>query len=48
MDNCELIVLVYACYTIEKYRSQIDIINSTWGKKCETYNNVKVLFFLGE
>jgi hypothetical protein len=48
MEDCDLIILVYACYTIEKYRAQIDIINSTWGKKCETYKNIKVLFFLGE
>lgn len=45
MKEYDLIILVYACYTVEKYRAQIDVINSTWGKKCETYKNIKVLFF---
>ena len=48
MEEHDLIILVYACYTIEKYRNQIDLINSTWGKKCETYKNIKLLYFLGE
>jgi len=48
MDNCDLIILVYACYTIEKYKQQIEIINTTWGKKCEIYKNIKLLYFLGE
>jgi hypothetical protein len=48
MENCDLIVLVYACYTVEKYKKQIEIMNSTWVKKCETHKNIKVLYFLGE
>ena len=48
MENCDLIVLVYACYTVSKYKKQIEIMNSTWVKKCETYKNIKVLYFLGE
>jgi hypothetical protein len=48
MEELDLIILVYACYTLEKYRDQIETINSTWGKKCEQYKNVKLLYFLGE
>jgi hypothetical protein len=48
MIDCDLIILVYACYTVEKYRKQIKIMNETWVKKCETYKNIKVLYFLGE
>jgi hypothetical protein len=48
MEDCDLIILVYACYTVEKYKNQIEVINSTWGKKCETYKNIKILYFLGE
>jgi len=48
MENCDLIILVFACYTIEHYRNQIEIINTTWGSKCETYKNIKILYFLGE
>ena len=47
-DECDLIILVYACYTLEKYKNQIEIINVTWGRKCETFNNIKILYFLGE
>jgi hypothetical protein len=28
----ELIILVYACYTKEPYKSQINCVNNTWGK----------------
>ena len=48
MEEYDLIILVYACYTIEKYKTQINVINKTWGKKCETYKNIKILYFLGE
>jgi len=48
MEEYDCIILVYACYTIEKYRKQIENINSTWGKKCEEYKNVIILYFLGE
>jgi hypothetical protein len=48
MEELDLIILVYACYTLEKYRDQIETINSTWGKKCESFKNVKILYFLGE
>ena len=48
MEHCDLVIVVFACDTVEKYKRQIETINSTWGKKCETYQNVKILFFLGE
>jgi hypothetical protein len=48
MFDCDLIILVYACDTIPKYKRQIDIINATWGKKCEEYTNIKLIYFLGE
>ena len=48
MEDCYLIILVYACYTLDKYKNQIETINLTWGKKCETFSNIKILYFLGE
>jgi hypothetical protein len=48
MEECDLLILVYGCYTIEKYKQQIETINATWGKKCEMYKNVKILYVLGE
>jgi len=48
METYDLIILVFACYTVEKYKTQIETINQTWGKKCETYKNIKVLYFIGE
>lgn len=48
MESCDLVILVFACYTVEKYKNQIETINLTWGKKCETYKNIKLLYFLGE
>jgi hypothetical protein len=42
MEHCDLIIVVYACYTIEKYAEQIKTINETWGKKCESYNKIKL------
>ena len=48
MEDYDLIILVYACYTLDKYKKQIEIINSTWGKKCEAFKNIKIVYFLGE
>jgi hypothetical protein len=48
MEEIELIILVYACYTKENYKNQIKCVNNTWGKKCEEYKNIKLLYFLGE
>jgi hypothetical protein len=43
----DLIINVFACPTIEKYKNQILKINETWGYTAEK-NGVKVLFFFGE
>lgn len=48
IEQHDLIICVFACYTIEHYRMQIETINKTWAKKCETYKNIKILYFLGE
>lgn len=48
MKEYDLIILIFACDTIEKYKKQIEIINLTWGKKCEEYDNILILYFLGE
>jgi hypothetical protein len=48
MEECDLIILIYACYTITKYKEQIDMLNCTWVKKCKDYKNIKVLYFLEE
>jgi hypothetical protein len=43
----DLIICVYACYTVEKYKNQIEVINSTWGPQCKLFN-IKLVYFLGE
>jgi hypothetical protein len=43
----KLIVNIFACATVEKYKQEIVKINETWGKKAEE-NGIKILFFLGE
>jgi hypothetical protein len=48
MLKYDLIILIFACDTIEKYKNQIETITLTWGKKAEEYNNILILYFLGE
>ena len=48
MEEYDLVILIYACYTIAKYKEQIEILNQTWVKKCENYKNIKVLYFVEE
>jgi FkbM family methyltransferase len=43
----KMIVNIFACATVEKYKQEILKINKTWGKKAEE-NGIKILFFLGE
>ena len=40
----KLVINMFACATIEKYKQEILKINETWGKKA----GIKLLFFLGE
>lgn len=47
-EECKLAIVVFACNTVDKYVKQIEAINSTWGKKCQEYPNIRLLFFLGE
>lgn len=46
-NQYKLIICIFGCATIEKYKLEILKINDTWGKKADELN-VKVLFFLGE
>jgi hypothetical protein len=49
MESCDLVILLYACYTVDKYRQQMITINDTWGKKCQEYpTRIRLLYFLGE
>ena len=43
----KIIINIFSCATIEKYKQEILKINETWGKKAEE-NGIKILFFLGE
>jgi hypothetical protein len=45
--NNDLIIGIYACGIDPKYRHEINVINSTWGKSCEKLG-VRYLFFMGE
>jgi len=47
MENFKLIINIFGCPTIEKYKNQILKINETWGKKALSLG-VKVIFFFGE
>ena len=46
MQNYKLIICVFACVTIKKYKEQVIKINQTWGNNCD--KSVKLLYFLGE
>ena len=43
----KLVICVFACATVEKYKMEILKIEETWGN-CASQNGVKVLYFLGE
>jgi hypothetical protein len=42
----DIIICIYACHTIEKYKNQIKKINETWKRDCDI-NNITLLYFLG-
>jgi hypothetical protein len=46
-SNYSLVINVFACATIKKYKDEILKINETWGKRAKE-KGIKVLFFLGE
>ena len=48
MESYDLIILIFACYTINKYKEEVININNTWGKKSENYSKLKILYFVGE
>ena len=43
-----IIICVFGCVTVEKYKLQVQKINETWGARAKKYNNIKIRFFLGE
>ena len=43
-----IIICVFGCVTVEKYKLQVQQINETWGNRAKNFNNIKILFFLGE
>ena len=47
MTDRELIICVFSCATVQKYRDEILKIEETWGKRA-IEKGVKVLYFLGE
>lgn len=48
MQEVDLVICIYACYTIDKYKRQMDTINFTWGKTCQGFKKIHILYFLGE
>ena len=44
----DLIICVYACDTIEKYKNQILKMNETYVRLLDQYKNIKLVYFLGE
>ena len=45
--KCKLCILVFGCVTIDKYRSQIDGILSTWAIKCDSLD-IPYFIFVGQ
>jgi hypothetical protein len=45
--NAKLVICIYACPTIPKYKKQIEKVTQTWGKIAKSFG-IEVLFFLGE
>ena len=45
--NAKLVICVYACPTITKYKKQIQKVTETWGKIAKSFG-IEVLYFLGE
>jgi hypothetical protein len=48
MDELDLVILAFACYTVDAYRRQIETINDTWGRVCSKYASIRLFYFLGE
>lgn len=46
LEQVDIIICIYGCVTVEKYKKQIEMINQTWGRQCN--GNIKLLYFLGE
>uniref|UniRef100_A0A6C0ESL2 Uncharacterized protein n=1 Tax=viral metagenome TaxID=1070528 RepID=A0A6C0ESL2_9ZZZZ len=47
-EKYDIILCVFGCPTIEKYKNQILKINETWGKIADSLPNIKLLYFFGE
>ena len=55
-ERRKLVVCVFGCVTVERYRLQVEAVNATWRRRLEADNErerdpffcIEVLFFLGE
>ena len=47
-EKYDIVLCVFGCPTIEKYKNQILKVNETWGKIADSVPNIKLLFFFGE
>ena len=43
MKKYKIIICIYACVVVDKYRKQVEKINETWGKFSD--DNILILFF---
>ena len=43
----DLIIVVYGCDSIDKYKNQILKIKETYEKTIDRYDNIKIIYFLG-
>jgi predicted nucleotide-binding protein (sugar kinase/HSP70/actin superfamily) len=48
MYDYDLVICVYACDTIEKYKQQIIKMNEKYQEILDEYKNIKLIYFLGE
>lgn len=44
----DLVLCIFGCDTIPKYKNQILKINETYGKVAQQYKQIRLLYFLGE
>lgn len=48
MEYLDLVICVYACDTISKYKTQIYKMNEVYDNVLKEYPNIKLIYFLGE
>jgi hypothetical protein len=48
LETFDVIICVYACDTVEKYKQQLLKMNEIYNDVLKYYSNIKILYFLGD